>query len=200
VGLRDILTGRHEVKGPAPDRLFAISTAYIALQSEHQIEPAGKAAIVFQALATAEFEATLREMEEVVKATGGENGTTVSTQDDSFGYRWMVLRNPAGTPSIEDLAVGINAVSGSIETAGHGERLLCAVFAFIDAQKRPLYFIYNYKRGFWYPFVPDSDPAHPAGTNTRSTERELQLKAQMSSELPIEPELERWFPLWGIPL
>jgi hypothetical protein len=200
VGLRDILTGRHEVKGPAPDRLFAISTAYIALQSEHQIEPAGKAAIVFQALATAEFEATLREMEEVVKATGGENGTTVSTQDDSFGYRWMVLRNPAGTPSIEDLAVGINAVSGSIETAGHGERLLCAVFAFSDAQKRPLYFIYNYKSGFWYPFVPDSDPAHPTGANTRSTERELQLKAQMSSELPIEPELERWFPLWGIPL
>ncbi len=124
VGLRDILTGRHEVKGPAPDRLFAISTAYIALQSEHGIDPTGTAAIVFQALATAEFEATLREMEEVVKATGGENGTTVSTQDDSFGYRWMVLRNPTGTPSIEDLAVGINAVSGSIETAGHGERLL----------------------------------------------------------------------------
>jgi hypothetical protein len=200
VGLRDILTGRHEVKGPAPDRLFAISTAYIALQSEHGIDPTGTAAIVFQALATAEFEATIKEMEEVVVATGGENGTTVSTQDDSFGYRWMVLRNPTGTPSIEDLAVGINAVSGSIETAGHGERLLCAVFAFTDAQKRPVYFIYNYKRGFWYPFVPDSDPAHPAGTNTRSTERELQLKAQMASELPIEPELERWFPLWGIPL
>jgi hypothetical protein len=200
VGLRDILTGRHEVKGPAPDRLFAISTAYIALQSEHGIDPTGTAAIVFQALATAEFEATIKEMEEVVVATGGENGTTVSTQDDSFGYRWMVLRNPIGTPSIEDLAVGINAVSGSIETAGHGERLLCTVFAFTDAQKRPVYFIYNYKRGFWYPFVPDSDPAHPAGTNTRSTERELQLKAQMASELPIEPELERWFPLWGIPL
>jgi hypothetical protein len=195
VGLRDILTGRHEVKGPAPDRLFAISTAYIALQSEHQIEPAGKAAIVFQALATAEFEATLREMEEVVKATGGENGTTVSTQDDSFGYRWMVLRNPDDTSTVEDLAVGINAVSGSIETAGYGERLLCAVFAFLDTQKRPVYFIYNYKRGFWYPFVPEV-----AATNTRSTERELQLKAQMSAELPIEPELERWFPLWGIPL
>jgi hypothetical protein len=196
VGLRDILTGRHSVQGPAPDRLFAISTAYIALQSEHGIEPTGSAAIVFQALATAEFEATLRDMEEVVKATGGDSGTTVSTEDDSFGYRWMVLRNPAGAPSVEDLAVGINAVSSSIETAGHGDRLLCAVFAFADAQKRPIYFIYNYKRGFWYPFVPDG----PASANTRSTERELQLKAQMGSELPIEPELERWFPLWGIPL
>jgi hypothetical protein len=195
VSLRDMLTGRHEVKGPAPDRLFAISTAYITLQTEHQIDPAGAAAIVFQALQTSEFEATIREMEEVVEATGGETGTQVATEDDSYGYRWMVLRNPPAAPSVEDLAVGINAVSSSIETAGHGERLLCAVFAFTDAQHRPIYFIYNYKRGFWYPFVPA-----PGATNERLTERELQLKAQMAAELPIEPELERWFPLWGIPI
>ena len=195
MGLRDVLTGRHTVKGPAPDRLFAISTAYVPLQAEHQIDPVGTAAIVFQALATSEFETTLREMEEVVTATGGESGTKVASQDDSFGYRWMVLHNPDGAPSVEDLAVGINAVSSSIETAGYGERLLCAVFAFVDAQKRRIYFIYNYKRGYWYPFVPVS-----AGSNERSTERELQLKAQMASELPIEPELERWFPLWGIPI
>jgi hypothetical protein len=195
VGLRDILTGRHSVQGPAPDRLFAISTAYVTLQAEHQINPVGKAAIVFQALATSEFETTLREMEEVVTATGGDSGTKVSSQDDSFGYRWMVLRNPDGAPSVEDLAVGINAVSSSIETAGYGERLLCAVFAFEDAHKQPVYFIYNYKRGYWYPFVPA-----PGQQQQRSTERELQIKAQMASELPIEPELERWFPLWGIPI
>jgi hypothetical protein len=195
VGLRDILTGRHQVKGPAPDRLFAISTAYITLQAEHQIDPAGKAAIVFQALATSEFETTLKEMEEVVTATGGDSGTKVASQDDSYGYRWMVLHNPDGAPSVEDLAVGINAVSSSIETAGYGERLLCAVFAFVDAQKRRVYFIYNYKRGYWYPFVPD-----PAQPQQRLTERELQIKAQMASEIPIEPELERWFPLWGIPI
>jgi hypothetical protein len=195
VGLRDILTGRHQVAGPAPDRLFAIATAYVTLQSEHQIDPAGSAAIVFQALATSEFESTLRDTEEVVKATCGDSGTTVATEDDSYGYRWMILRNAAGTPSVEDLAVGINAVSSSIESAGHGERLLAAVFAFTDAQKRRVYFIYNYKRGFWYPFVPD-----PQNPQQRLTERELQIKAQMESELPMEPELERWFPLWGIPI
>jgi hypothetical protein len=200
VGLRDIITGRHEVKGPAPDKLFAITTAYIALQSEHGIDPAGKAAIVFQALATSEFEATLREMEEVVEATGGESGTSVQTVNDSYGYRWMVLSNPDESSSVEDLAVGINAVAGSIETAGHGDRLLCAVFAFADASKRPVYFIYNYKRGFWYPFVPVSAGSGDGAPGERSTERELQLKAQMASELPIEPELERWFPLWGIPI
>ena len=194
MGLLDALTGRHQVKGPAPDRLFAITTAYITLQSEHQIVPAGTAAIVFQALQTSEFEATIKDMEEVVRATGGESSTQVATQDDSYGYRWMVLRNPTGAPSVEDLAVGINAVSSSIETAGHGERLLCSVFAFADARQNPIYFIYNYKRGFWYPFVP------AGGKNERATERELQLKAQMAGELPMEPELERWFPLWGIPI
>jgi hypothetical protein len=107
----------------------------------------------------------------------------------------MVLRNPAGAPSVEDLAVGVNAVASSIETAGYGERLPCAVFAFADARKRRIYFIYNYKRGSWYPFVPEAGSAQE-----RSTERELQIKAQMSSELPIEPEIERWFPLWGIPI
>jgi PspA associated protein B len=140
-------------------------------------------------------------MEEVVAATGGESATAVSTEDDSYGYRWMILRNPPGAPSVEDLAVGINAVSSSIETAGYGERLLCAVFAFEDrrsggpAAGARVYFIYNYKRGHWYPFVPD-----PAQPQQRLTERELQIKAQMAADLPIEPELERWFPLWGIPI
>ena len=133
-------------------------------------------------------------------------------QDDSYGYRWMILRSPEGKPSVEDLAVGINAVSSSIESAGHGERLLCAVFAFTERAERPgagrVYFIYNYKRGYWYPFVP-ADGAGGAGgsggdgaedSQQRSTERELQIKAQIASELPIEPELERWFPLWGIPI
>jgi hypothetical protein len=146
----------------------------------------------------------------------------VTTQDDTYGYRWMILSSPEGKPSVEDLAVGINAVSGAIETSGHGDRLLCAVFAFVDhpgtggasqtaQQGSPggrgsrVYFIYNYKRGYWYPFVP-AGSGGGAGSGAdgsdqqRSTERELQIKAQMGSELPIEPEIERWFPLWGIPI
>jgi hypothetical protein len=38
------------------------------------------------------------------------------------------------------------------------------------------------------------------GDKARNNEREFQLKAQMEGEMPIEPELERWFPLWEIPL
>ena len=207
MGFLDALTGRHKLSGPAPDRLFAITTAAVTLESSYGIVSTGTAAIVFQPLATSEFESTLKDMEEVVRSTGSERGLSVSSKDDDYGFRWMVMHDGG----VEDLAVGINAVSDSIELAGHGERLLCAVFAFSEGSPgsrgtegdggaagtagggRRIHFIYNYKRGLWYPFV-------PAGPNQRSTERELQLKAQIGSELPLEGELERWFPLWGIPI
>ena len=65
---------------------------------------------------------------------------------------------------------------------------------FRDEAGKPVYWIYNYKRGAFYPFVP------AGGGQQRDSERELRLKAQIGAELPIEPELERWFPLWGIPI
>jgi hypothetical protein len=190
VGLLDALLGRRKVKGPAPDRLFALTTAYVDLETQQGIRTRGKAAIVFQPLATSDFQAIVSEMEEVLHGTGTETGSTVTTSDDEFGYRWMVVRDP----DIEDLVVGVNAVSDALAVGGYSDRVLCAVFAFQDAQRRPIYFIYNYKRGYWYPFVP------AGGDKQRNTERELQVKAMVGPELPFEPELERWFPLWGIPI
>jgi hypothetical protein len=190
MGFLDVITGRRKLAGPAPDRLFAMSTAYVKLETELEITSRGSAAIVFQPLSTADFQSIVRDMEEVVRATAKDSGTTVETSDDTYGYRWLVLRGA----DFDDLVVGINAVSGALEAGGYGDRVLCAVFAFQDAQKRPLYWIYNYKRGTFYPFVP------AAGEQQRDTERELVLKAQIGAELPVEQELERWFPLWGIPI
>ena len=68
------------------------------------------------------------------------------------------------------------------------------------AEAAPIYWIYNYKRGYFYPFVPAPGEAGAGPRGRRDTERELVLKAQVGSELPVEPELERWFPLWGIPI
>jgi hypothetical protein len=191
VSLRDALTGRHKVKGPAPDRLFALSTAYVGLETEHQITARGVAGIVFQPLATSDFETIVKDMEAVVKATATDLGASVETHDDSFGYRWMVINDP----SLEDLVVAVNGVSSALVGGGYGERVLCAVFAFRGPRDPKIYFIYNYKRGSWYPFVPTGS----GGAGQRSVERELQIKAQVGRELPVEPELERWFPLWGIP-
>ena len=189
MGLFDVITGRRKLVQPAPDRLVAMSTAYVTLQAELGLQSRGRAGIVFQALETADFEQIVSDMEEVVRATGDDSGTVVQSRDDEYGYRWMVLSND----DFDDLVVGINAVSSALEGGGYGERILCAVFAFDDSHKRPLYLIYNYKRGAFYPFAPGSGP------QTRETERELRARPQLAAELPVEPELERWFPLWGIP-
>lgn len=200
MGFLDSLIGRRKLDLPAPDRLFAISTAYVKFETELGITTRGSAAIVFQPLATADFESIVSEMEEVVKATSADSGTTVETSDDTYGFRWLVLRGK----DFDDLVVGVNAVSSALEAGGYGERVLCAVFAFEGRQQagsRPIYWIYNYKRGFFYPFVPAPGTGGSASQDGgRDTERELVLKAQVGSELPVEPELERWFPLWGIPI
>jgi hypothetical protein len=190
MGFFDVITGKHKLAGPAPDRLFAMSTAYVTLQTQLDITTRGTAAIVFQPLATADFDSIVKDMEEVVRSTAADSGTTVTSTDDAFGFRWLVLRGS----DFDDLVVGINAVSTALEGGGYGDRVLCAVFAFKDAKGRPLYWIYNYKRGSFYPFVPAS------GQQQRDNERELQLRAQIGRELPVEAELERWFPLWGIPV
>jgi hypothetical protein len=190
MGLLDIITGKRKLAGPASDRLFAISTANVTFETQLGLKSRGTAAIVFQPLATADFTSIVREMEEVVRATAADSGTTVDTSDDSYGFRWLILRGG----EFDDLVVGINAVSGALEAGGYGERVLCAVFAFSDDQSRPMYWIYNYKRGAYYPFVP------AGGSEQRDNEREFQLKAQVGAEMPIEQDLSRWFPLWGIPI
>ncbi|MGH2890725.1 MAG: PspA-associated protein PspAB [Solirubrobacteraceae bacterium] len=208
MGLLDVLTGRRKLAKPAEDRLFAISTAYVTFQTAYSITSRGNAAIVFQSLNTADFTAIVTDMEEVVRATAADSQITVQTHEDSYGYSWLVLQDGSGNARTADagspvetapegdfdgLVVGINGVSGAIESGGYGERLLCAVFAFADDRDRPLYWIYNYKRGTFYPFV-------PTGEHERDNERELVLRAQVGRELPVEAELQRWFPLWGIPL
>ena len=190
MGLLDVLTGKRKLDKPAPDRLFAITTAYVTLETTLEITSRQAAGIVFQALSTADFRSIVRDTEEVVRATAADSGTTVEQSADSYGFSWLVLRGS----DFDQLAVGINAVSGALEAGGYGERLLCAVFAFEDADRRPIYWIYNYKRGSFYPFVPAS------GSQLRDNERELVLRAQIGTELPVEPELARWFPLWGIPI
>jgi hypothetical protein len=188
LGLLDSILGRTKVKQPAQDRLFAMTTANVTFETSLNLKHRDKAGIVFQPLATADFEQIVKETDELLRSAAKDTGTTVDSKDDEFGYRWIVLHDD----DFEDLVVAINVVSSNLESSGYGERLLCAVFAF-EENGRPLYFIYNFKRGAYYPFV-------PTGDKQRDNERELQLKAQIGQELPFEQELERWFPLWEIPL
>src|SRR5258708_16398460 len=131
----DALMGRRKLDLPAPDRLFAISTAYVKFETELGITTRGSAAIVFQPLATADFDSIVTEMEEVVRGTSSDSGIAVERNDDSYGFRWLVLRGK----EFDDLVVGINAVSSSLEAGGDGHPLPFRVFSVADSWKRPIY-------------------------------------------------------------
>jgi hypothetical protein len=55
------------------------------------------------------------------------------------------------------------------------------------------YLVYLFKRGTFYPFV-------PLGGEKRDTEEELRLRSLVVDDLKVEPDLDRWFPLWDLPV
>jgi hypothetical protein len=191
VGFLDALLGGRakKVKGPAPDRLFAMTTANVAIETGLGMKHRETAGIVFQPLATADFEGILAETEELLRGTTEDTGTKLRSHEDEYGYRWLIL----GDADFDDLVVALNTISSQLQNEGYGDRLLCAVFAF-EEKGRQIYFIYNFKRGKYYPFVPAK------GDKARDNERELRLKSQLENELPFEEDVSRWFPLWEIPL
>jgi hypothetical protein len=191
VGFLDALLGGRgkKVKGPAPDRLFAMTTAQVTLETSLGLTHKQRAGIVFQPLETADFAGIVAETEELLRGTAEETGTEVTSAEDEYGYRWLILRDQ----DFEDLVVSLNTISVQLQGSGYGDRLLCAVFAF-EEKGKPVYFIYNFKRGAYYPFVP------APGDKARNSERELRLKSQVGAELPFEEDMSRWFPLWEIPL
>jgi hypothetical protein len=190
VGFLDGLLGtKGKLKGAAPDRLFAMTTANVTMETGLGLKSKQCAGVVFQPIATADFKQIVEETEELLAGTAEETGTKVETHDDEYGYRWLILRDP----DFDDLVVAMNTVSVELQGAGYGDRLLAAVFRF-DSDGKPIYFIYNFKRGAYYPFVP------APGTQARDTEAEFRTKAQLGKELPWEEDTARWFPLWDIPL
>jgi hypothetical protein len=187
----DALFGsKGKLKAAAPDRLFAMTTANVTLDTGLGLKHRKCAGVVFQPIGTADFKQIVTETEELLAGTAEETGTEVEAKDDEYGYRWLILRDP----DFDDLVVAMNTVSVQLQGAGYGDRLLAAVFGFSDDNGKPIYFIYNFKRGAYYPFVP------APGTQARNTERELQIKSQLGAELPWEEDMGRWFPLWDIPL
>src|SRR3954454_17181089 len=166
MGFLDALLGKRKISGPAPDRLFALTTAYVDLAAGQGITTRGAAGIVFQNIATADFAQILSDTQELLKRTGAETGSTIETKDDAYGYKWIVVRDD----DLEDIVVSLNAVADNLSVGGYGARTLPAVSPLPDEAGKPIYLIYSYKRGTWYPFVP------APGDQQRNPERELQLQ------------------------
>jgi AMMECR1 domain-containing protein len=189
VGLRDVLFGKKKLAEPAAERLFALVTAAVTLETELNLRTAGVGAVCFKPLSAAEFERVRADVEQLLEGIAAECGAKLERSEDSFGYQWIVVRDP----ELEDQVTAVHAVASGLEEQGFGPQLLAAVFRF-DGGRHPLYFIYGYKRGKFWPFVPKGDGQE------RDNAAELELKAKLENELPIEPDLTRWFGVFDAPL
>lgn len=187
--LLDILLGRTRPARSKLDRLFALSTASITLQANLELEPSGRAGLCFRPLTSSRFDSAEQEMRQLLERSAAASDTQVAFSRDSYGFAWLVLEDP----QIEDLVALIHVISLTLQEHRFGEQLLAAVFRF-SAKGRAVYWIYNYKRGAFYPFVP------APGERERDNALEIRLSAVLEKELPIEKDTRRWYPLWEIPV
>jgi hypothetical protein len=188
VGLGDVLFGRKRLKGANLDKLFALSTAYVTLQTELGLRSAGVAAVVFKPLSAGEFAQAERDLDELLGVAARDSGSEVRRRSDTYGFVWLVIRDD----DFEDLVTTVHLVSSELGARGFGEQLLAALFRFEGEKQVNL--IYGYKRGAFWPFVPTGKDQE------RDNPEEMRLKNELEKELPIEADLTRWLGLFGAPL
>jgi hypothetical protein len=191
LGLTDILFGRRKLKEPAGERLFALSTAAVTLDVECGLKPAGAGAVVFKPLSAGEFSQVDRDVEQLLQSIAADSGSKLERKQDSFGFEWVVIRDN----DLEDQVSAAHTLAAEFEAHGFGGQLLAAAFRFGDgAGEHPVYWIYGFKTGTFWPFVPTGEKQQ------RDNARELELKAKLEPELPVEQDLSKWLGLFDAPI
>jgi hypothetical protein len=186
VGLFDSLLGRSKQAQPNLDSLFALPGAALSLEVGADIRPTGHGAVCFREAEGAPF---ARLKSEFTTLLGESEPEDVR---DAYGYTWVVVRR---TPDdVAALVTDLHAVNSTLESAGFGPALLCSTLGFHTASGQPVALVYLYKRGTFYPFAPVD-----AASQRRDSALELQVRALVGSDLPIEADVSRWFPVWGAP-
>jgi hypothetical protein len=189
VGLGDILFGRKKLKEPARDRLFALTTAAVTLDVECGLKPAGVAAVVFKPLSAGEFTQAEQDVEQLLQGVAADSGSKLERRKDTYGFEWVIIRDN----ELEDQVTAAYALGNELTARGFGAQLLAAAFRF-EGGEHPAYWIYGFKTGTFWPFVPTGEKQE------RDNARELQLKAQLEKELPVEPDLSKWLALYDAPI
>jgi hypothetical protein len=189
VGIRDVLFGRKKLSEPKDDRLFGLVTAAVTLDTEFGLKPAGEAAIAFKPQSSGEFRSAFDDVDQLVEAIAQSSGSKVERKSDDFGFEWIVVRDP----DLEDQVGAAHTLASELTAKGFGSLLLAAIFKFDGGGDHPVYWIYGFKRGAFWPFV-------PIGDQKRDNAKELELKAKLESELPIEQDLTRWLALSDAPV
>lgn len=74
----------------------------------------------------------------------------------------------------------------------------------ISNNNKNQYLIYNYKIDKFYPSVPLFSSADVAGNSlrkkgNRNYKQELKIMEQIKDDLPLEKEVNLWYPIWNVP-
>jgi hypothetical protein len=219
MGLFDSLLGRTKPTKPDLDQLFALPSAAITLEASLGFTPTGVGSVCFRA---PEGKAFSDLQSEITALLDADAGPKVELRSDEFGYTWLVVR--ADPTDIAGLVTDLHAVNSSLSDAGFGPMLLASLVSFRDGADRTLGLVYLFKRGSFYPFVPTtsstSTPAAPSesATNPSASTRpdtappdvtasprqrdnvlELQVRDLLRDDVRVEPDLTRWFAVWGAP-
>ncbi len=184
----DTLLGRSKPVQPNLDALFALPSAAITLQAATDFSPTGSGSVCFRAAEGKAFSDIEKDVRDLLSM--GEAGTSVEVSGDTYGFTWLVCKHPAS--DIEGLVTDLHAVNSSLQAGGFGPQLLCTILSCASAAGRRLGLVYLYKRGTFYPFA-------PLGGERRDSALELQMRGVLADDLKIEPDLSRWFPVWGAP-
>lgn len=194
MGFFDTLFGRQKPAPAGPDKIFAMSTAQVTLQTEQNLTTTGSAAMCFKGMASGPFSAIQTELEQLLALAGRDDNLTIKPAEDNLGYRWFVFSGA----DFQALITAVHMASSTLMDRGYDSQLLFALFPFTYTSGKTMYWVYNYKRSMFYPFVPQNSATDTS--RTRDNAEELRLSAAMSKEMPVEPELERWFAVWNPPL
>ncbi|MBE7323313.1 hypothetical protein IEQ44_01425 [Nocardioides sp. Y6] len=189
MGLFDALLGRSQPKRPDLDSLFSVPGAALTLRSALGMEPTGTGTVCFRAASGPAFARVAEDVRALV-GDGADAPDVVTTQDD-FGYTWFEVRGVAD--DLSGLCTQLHAVNSTLESQGFATGLLCTTISFRASDGRPVALVYLYKQGTFYPFAP------VPGVRSRDNVLELQVRDQLSGELVMEKDLQRWLALWDAP-
>ncbi|MFJ2173130.1 hypothetical protein ACIOHE_09510 [Streptomyces sp. NPDC087851] len=194
MGLLDTILGRSKPVRPQLDQLFSLPSAALTLEAGAGYVPTGFGSVCFAGVEGGGFARIRQDVRELLDADTARQGAgvPVTFSQDPYGYTWLLSQRPPDDTAA--LVNDLHAVNTLLQDGGFGPQLLCSLVGFRDAEGRPLALVYLYKRGTFYPFAP-----LPGDAEKRDNQRELQVRAVLGDDLRIEPDLARWFPVWGAP-
>ncbi|MHC1597077.1 MAG: PspA-associated protein PspAB [Methermicoccaceae archaeon] len=186
MGLFDALFGRSRPVKPKPDAIYELPSAVVSIEALFDMKPDGRAGLCIKPVPSHYFRELTEDVKGALSSTSDE-GMSLQFSKDGLGYQWVVLDGG----DVEGMVAAIGYVVESLRDAGYGDRLLCALFSFQNEKRA--YLVYGYKRGAFYPFVPE-------GSHARDNQLELKMATLLKGELTLEEDESRWYPIWDAPL